>query len=104
MLIHNEWNSFYSNIEVEHLAISGSNHTPMLVRCSDSNQNFIRYFKFLKFWADHLGFFEMVQQAWEVNFDGNSMWKLQQKLKLVAKQLSSWSKIHIGDVYTQVKE
>lgn len=35
---------------------------------------------------------------------GNPMWRLQQKLKLLSKALSHWSKEVVGDVFRNISE
>lgn len=60
------------------------------------------YFKFLHFWVDQPGFFDLVQETWNTQFKGNIMWRLHQKLKLLSNKLSHWSKNVIGNVYQNV--
>ncbi|KAK6796465.1 hypothetical protein RDI58_004166 [Solanum bulbocastanum] len=45
------------------------------------------------------GFMEIVKETWDTNIDGNPMWVLQSKLKLLSRRLSLWSRERIGDVH-----
>ncbi|XP_075095058.1 uncharacterized protein LOC142173378 [Nicotiana tabacum] len=75
---------------VKHLARTSSDHRPLLIKCQKELQAGIKYFKFLDFWAE------------QQQFSGNPMWRLQQKLKLLSKELTRWSKDVVGNVYEQV--
>ncbi|XP_059301908.1 uncharacterized protein LOC132053826 [Lycium ferocissimum] len=104
VFINQEWTAKYPRTSVEHLASTGSDHTPMLVRCSNTDFQGMRYFKFLNFWTDQPQFKEIVQNSWQEDIQGNIMWKFQQKLKLLGKNLSKWSREQIGDIQKHVKE
>ncbi|XP_060202921.1 uncharacterized protein LOC132631356 [Lycium barbarum] len=41
---------------------------------------------------------------WDTEVYGNPMWRLQQKLKILSKELSKWSRNSIGDVLENVKK
>lgn len=47
MHINSEWSFMFPRSEVEHLTSTGSDHTPMIFKCTYPKQPFIRYFKFL---------------------------------------------------------
>ncbi|XP_059284932.1 uncharacterized protein LOC132038261 [Lycium ferocissimum] len=47
-------------------------------------------------------FYQMVEKTYNVRIFGNPMWILQQKLKILSKKLSQWSKDVIGNVYDEV--
>lgn len=64
----------------------------------------MKYFKFLDFWTDHEGFMQVVEDAWQILVEGNSMWKFHFKLKKVCKKLSYWSKHTIGNIFDKTKE
>ncbi|XP_019252901.1 PREDICTED: uncharacterized protein LOC109231716 [Nicotiana attenuata] len=87
---------------VRHLARTGSDHRPLLVKSYNSQHNGIKYFKFLDFWSDQPDFLQLVEEVWHTQITGNPMWKLQQKLKLLSRKLTHWSKEVIGNVFDQV--
>nr|XP_016444964.1 PREDICTED: uncharacterized protein LOC107770200 [Nicotiana tabacum] len=45
---------------------------------------------------------ELVQEVWDTQISGNAMWILLQKLKMLTKKLSEWSRNDIGNIYDQV--
>ncbi|XP_059316338.1 uncharacterized protein LOC132067197 [Lycium ferocissimum] len=76
VFFNNQWTDMFSRSDIEHLASTGSDHTPMLVKCSNSNFHGIKYFKFLQFWTEqpefknvskeHIGnVFDLVKE-WEI--------------------------------------
>ncbi|XP_075098066.1 uncharacterized protein LOC142175380 [Nicotiana tabacum] len=87
---------------VRHLPRTGSDHRPLLISCYNTIQNRIKYFRFLDFCAEQPSFMQLVEEVWKTRINGNSMWRLQQKLKLLSKRLSQWSKEDIGNIYDQV--
>nr|XP_009802923.1 PREDICTED: uncharacterized protein LOC104248369 [Nicotiana sylvestris]XP_016436485.1 PREDICTED: uncharacterized protein LOC107762629 [Nicotiana tabacum] len=86
---------------VRHLARTGSDHRPLLVK-SYNSQHGIKYFEFLDFWSDEPDFLQLVEEVWRTQITGNPMWKLQQKLKLLSRKLTYWSKEVIGNIFDQV--
>ncbi|XP_060181837.1 uncharacterized protein LOC132611422 [Lycium barbarum] len=82
----------------------GSDHRPMLLKCFNDNSVGIKYFKFLDFWIDQDDFKTLVAKEWQVEVDGNPMWRLQQKLKNLGRRLSKWSIEEIGDVNENADE
>lgn len=63
-----------------------------------SNLQHITYFRFLNLWVNQNGFIDIVKKVWKNNIQGNTMWRLQSKLKILSKHLSQWSRTNIGDV------
>lgn len=49
-------------------------------------------------------FLEIVTQAWNFEATGSHLWKFHMKLKNTCKQLSWWSKNHIGNIFDKNKE
>ncbi|XP_060183209.1 uncharacterized protein LOC132613179 [Lycium barbarum] len=82
MLVNDLFQSWFGQIEVDHLSRSGSDHTPLLLSCIDQTQTFIKTFKFLKFWTEHVDFPD--------------------KLKSVKSALSQWSEHTFGDIFKQL--
>ncbi|XP_019225765.1 PREDICTED: uncharacterized protein LOC109207323 [Nicotiana attenuata] len=78
---------------------SGSNHRPLLFKCHNNLSHNIKYFRFLNFWTKQAGFYELVSDIWNTHIQGNPMWKLQQKLKLLSRKLTQWSRDDIGNIY-----
>lgn len=68
----------------------------------DLNQNVQKPFKFLKFWIAHEKFKDIVKKNWDTEFSGNSFYKFNQKLKLIKKVITKWSKDNFGDIFQQL--
>lgn len=45
---------------------------------------------------------DVVQQVWDVNIIGNSVWIFQSKLKMLSTRLRQWSKNNIGKLHKKV--
>lgn len=76
ILINEEWVEEYQKSSVEHLAKTGSHHNLLLFRCSNDNDQFIRYFKFLNFWTQQPEYIPLIEETWSMEVRGNSMWIL----------------------------
>ncbi|XP_059284804.1 uncharacterized protein LOC132038098 [Lycium ferocissimum] len=101
MLVNDLFQSWFGQIEVDHLSRTGSDHAPLLLSCTDQTQTFIKTFKFLKFWTEHADFPDVVRQHWQ----GDSIdvfLAFKQKLKSVKTALSQWSKHTFGDIFKQL--
>ncbi|XP_059289204.1 uncharacterized protein LOC132042695 [Lycium ferocissimum] len=101
---NDSWLHKFQNSVVRHLSRTGSDHRPLLFKCYDDMNEGIKYFRFLNFWSDQPGFYDIVKKEWEIHIKGNPMWILQQKLKNLGRQLSIWSKEVIGDVFQKMVE
>ncbi|XP_060211803.1 uncharacterized protein LOC132639368 [Lycium barbarum] len=53
MLFNDLFQSWFGQIEVDHLSRTGSDHAPLFLSCTDQTQTFIKTFNFLKFWTEH---------------------------------------------------
>ncbi|XP_060187015.1 uncharacterized protein LOC132616547 [Lycium barbarum] len=93
IMINNQWAQNFQSIYVTHLVRTGSDHRPLLFKCHSNHLYFVSYFRFLNFWTEQKDFMDLVKQTWNTNIIGNLMWRLQQKLKILSKKLSDWSRI-----------
>ncbi|KAM3360473.1 putative protein isoform X2 [Capsicum galapagoense] len=104
VFINDEWAILFQTNIVRHLPRVGSDHRPLLVKCYDSSQCGIKYFKFLNFWVDQPSFRQLVEDTWNVHIARNAQWILQQKLKILNKKLSHWSRNVDGNVFDHVNK
>lgn len=63
ILINDGWMHKFQNVVVRHLARTGSDHKPLLLKCYSDQKESIRYFKFLNFWVEQLDFYDMVREV-----------------------------------------
>ncbi|OIT21155.1 putative ribonuclease h protein [Nicotiana attenuata] len=103
VLINEDWAKKFQINRVDHHAKSGSDHSLITFKFGNENQEAIKYFRFLNFWTKHSDYNSLVESTWNKEVQGNNQWILQQKLKVVARCLSKWSKESIRDVCTSVK-
>lgn len=96
VFINDKWANFFQNTTINHLARTGSDHRPLLMKCFNTNQNFIKYFRFLNIWTKQDGFLNIVKETWDTQITGNNMWRLQSKLKLLSRKLSQRSRNTVG--------
>lgn len=84
-----EW---FSDREVEHLARTGSNHTPLLIILNQRNWDHKKPFKFLQFQTKREALLDIMRINWHTDVELNYFYKLKHKLKHTKKVLSKWSK------------
>ncbi|XP_060210793.1 uncharacterized protein LOC132637772 [Lycium barbarum] len=89
-------------LEVEHLSRTGSEHAPLLVSCGDQVENFIKPFRFLKFWVEHDTFLDFIKQQWEAHLSDDVFLSFKLKMKKLKVALSTWSKATFGDIFKQL--
>ncbi|XP_059315814.1 uncharacterized protein LOC132066528 [Lycium ferocissimum] len=86
----------FGNIEVEHLARTGSDHAPLLCTYGDNLQNHFRPFKFVSFWM------ETVRQNWSTWEHEDAFINFKCKMKKLKRVLSKWSREVFGDIFKQL--
>ncbi|XP_060212131.1 uncharacterized protein LOC132639718 [Lycium barbarum] len=68
IMVNSQYREVFSQIEVEHLTRTGSDHSPMLLSCGEATINLKKPFRFLNFWTQHESFQEVVKQHWQTGF------------------------------------
>ncbi|KAL3363180.1 hypothetical protein AABB24_012466 [Solanum stoloniferum] len=90
--------NLFPTMKIKHLIKKGSDHSPLVLECSQNTEEIIKPFKFLNFWAKHSSFEKLVEEHWRLD----PFYMVQQKLKRVNYALRSWSKETYGDVFQQI--
>nr|XP_009618786.1 uncharacterized protein LOC104110923 [Nicotiana tomentosiformis] len=103
MVYNSEWFSLFGRTTVTHLASACSDHVPLLAQFCHIEETYVKYFKFLNFWTEHVNFLDVVKNTWEEECQGNPLWILHQKLKKTASRLSSWYREAYGDIHEESK-
>lgn len=101
-MVNEQWTQIFNINMVKHLARTTSDHRPLLLKSHNDHQIHSKYFRFLNFWTKQPEFLDVVQQVWSNTIEGNPMWILQSKLKLLSRRLSQWSMNNIGDIHEKV--
>ncbi|XP_060198361.1 uncharacterized protein LOC132627183 [Lycium barbarum] len=99
-----EWFEKYGFNTVTHLARACSDHVPLLIQFSVTEEPYVKYFRFLNFWTEHEQFLEVVKEVWDKECQGNPLWILHQKLKKTASRLNRWSRETFGNVHENPKK
>ncbi|XP_075104795.1 uncharacterized protein LOC107830035 [Nicotiana tabacum] len=80
----------FPGIEVQHLSKTGSDHSPMYLKCDIETTPIKKPFKFLNFWVKHATFKDVVKENWTADFSANPYILFNHKLKRLKKALSLW--------------
>ncbi|XP_075088118.1 uncharacterized protein LOC107829005 [Nicotiana tabacum] len=92
----------FKGIEVQHLSKTGSDHSPMYLKCDIETPPIKKPFKFLNFWVEHVTFKDVVKENWSANFSANPYILFNHKLKKLKKALSLWSTSTFGDILQKI--
>lgn len=102
ILINQEMQEKFNQMEVEHLARTGSDHAPMLLNCVDKITRHKKPFRFLKFWTEEPSFIDVVRQNWFPTGSLNPFVEFKANIKRVKTALTEWSKDTYGDIFKQL--
>ncbi|XP_060182462.1 uncharacterized protein LOC132612146 [Lycium barbarum] len=102
ILVNNQLQEWFGNLQMEHLSRTGSDHAPLLLTAGEQVQQFSKPFRFLKFWIDHESFLYTVEQHWSTDFVGDAFITLKLKMKKLKTTLSVWSKETFDDIFKQL--
>lgn len=64
---------------ISHLSSVGLDHCPLLMEMVGTNENNIKYLKFLNCWVDNEGFMDVVKSCWNREITGNPIWYFHHK-------------------------
>ncbi|XP_075092414.1 uncharacterized protein LOC142172648 [Nicotiana tabacum] len=92
----------FPGIEVQHLSKTGSDHSPMYLKCDIETPPIKKPFKFLNFWVEHATFKDVVKENWTADFSANPYIFFNHKLKKLKKAFSLWSKATFGDIFQKI--
>ncbi|XP_019263812.1 PREDICTED: uncharacterized protein LOC109241529 [Nicotiana attenuata] len=97
-----EFQQTFLGIEVQHLPKTGSDHSPLQLKCDIENPPVKKSFRFLNFWVEHETFKEVVKDNWKADFSANPFVLFNHKLKKIKKALSVWSRGTFGDIFQKI--
>ncbi|KAK4707386.1 hypothetical protein R3W88_033075 [Solanum pinnatisectum] len=103
-MVNDRWLQDIPHTNITHLPSVGSDHCPFLMEIQARPHDYIKYFRFLNYWADQPSFTDTVTRCWERPIEGQPIWIFHQKMKRLASTLSTWSKEQFGDIYAKVKD
>ncbi|XP_060211977.1 uncharacterized protein LOC132639556 [Lycium barbarum] len=97
-----EFQQLFPGLQITHLIKQGSDHSPLFIECKDQVPKVRKSFKFLKIWAKHETFMDIVKENWITEVEGNAFMKFNSKLKNMRKALSQWSRATFGDIFQRI--
>ncbi|WMV45632.1 hypothetical protein MTR67_039017 [Solanum verrucosum] len=101
-MVNDKWLELMPQTTITHLPSIGSDHCPLLMEMEARSKHRVKYFKFLHCWTENVNFLDIVKGCWQKKISGNPMWRLHQKMKLLASTLSTWSKKEYGNTFSSV--
>ncbi|XP_070025375.1 uncharacterized protein [Nicotiana sylvestris] len=101
-LANSQFQQTFPGIEVQHLAKTGSDHSPMYLKCDTETPPIKKPFKFLNFWVEHDTFKDVVRENWTADFSANPFTIHNHKLKKLKKALLLWSKATFGNIFQKI--
>ncbi|XP_070056630.1 uncharacterized protein [Nicotiana tomentosiformis] len=63
LLVNSEWEDIFPTSTVQHLARVSSDHCPLPIQCNKNDEEHHKYFRFLDFWIEQIGFNDIVKEA-----------------------------------------
>ncbi|KAI0504038.1 hypothetical protein KFK09_014985 [Dendrobium nobile] len=105
-LFNNDWLSFFSSTNVEHLSKTLSDHAPLLLTINVVNQRGTSAFRFFNMWLMHDSFKKVVENNWNAPvFPDNNisgMLRLWSKLTRLKQCLRYWNKFVFKNVFSNI--
>jgi hypothetical protein len=83
----------FSSIRVQHIAVASFDHHALLTTLTGPNNirpKRKRRFQFKEFWVQQEGCEDIIQEAWQADFGGSTMFNLWHKLKNCHMSLLRW--------------
>lgn len=65
IFFNNEWLAFFNITHVEHLSLTASDHSPIIITISMESSTGLVPFQFQNMWLKHDNFFNYVKENWE---------------------------------------
>ncbi|OMO55505.1 Transferase [Corchorus olitorius] len=92
------WLQTFENAELQNLAITVSDHSPMILNFDKKSKFRRRPYRFELMWTLHPECKEIIQQAWSIKMPGSAPFKLTRKIQHVREKLKKWNKLVFGDL------
>lgn len=94
MLVNEAWTTTFATTRVTHLPRICSDHGPLLMRCSltDEPRRGGSPFRFQNMWTRHQGFQHLVRESWSQETGATGLLSLEIKLKRLKATLKIWNR------------
>ncbi|KAK4410283.1 hypothetical protein Sango_0101300 [Sesamum angolense] len=104
VLYSQEWAELFNSTRVSHLPRRLSDHHPLLISATRTEDKVPSSFRFQHMWIMHPNFQEMIKQSWGALIHGYGMYRLQQKLYRLKDHLKQWNRDIFGNVFSLVDQ
>ncbi|KAL2253120.1 UNVERIFIED_CONTAM: hypothetical protein Sindi_0106700 [Sesamum indicum] len=104
VLYSQEWADLFNSTRVSHLPRRLSDHHPLLITATRTEDKVPSSFRFQHMWIMHHNFHDMVKQSWGAPIQGYGMYRLQQKLYRLKDHLKQWNKDTFGNIFSLVDQ
>lgn len=95
----------YPNSSCTTLTLFASDHSPIIVKLlTDSDVRQRLSFKFENLWLKENQCHDIVNYHWRHPLHGSPAFQMVSKLKGISHSLTSWNKIHFGNIPSKIKE
>jgi hypothetical protein len=101
-IANSHWVHLFPHYRVTHLPALISDHNPILLDSSPSDQSLSRPFRFEEFWTFDSSCNSVISRAWVKNFNGTSDVILLKKLKATKTALKFWNSHHFGNIQEKI--
>lgn len=103
-LVNDKRLTLFPATTVTHLDFVGLDHSPLHMEMHVRQETGKRYFKFPNCLVENDTFMPLIHRVWNMNVNGSAIRIYHQKLKVVTKALSLWSKEQYGGIFQKPKE
>ncbi|KAL0288495.1 UNVERIFIED_CONTAM: Retrovirus-related Pol polyprotein from type-2 retrotransposable element R2DM [Sesamum angustifolium] len=104
VLYSQEWAKLFNSTRVSHLPRRLSDHHPLLIYATRTEDKVPSSFRFQHMWIMHPNFQEMIKQSWGAPIHGYGMYRLQQNLYRLNDHLKQWNRDIFGNVFSLVDQ
>ncbi|XP_075657955.1 uncharacterized protein LOC142627937 [Castanea sativa] len=102
-LANNEWMLRFAESRVHLLSVTSSDHSPLWIRPKSLDLPcFAKPFRFEEMWLSNKGCIEVVEAVWSSQEGLDPSVRVVQKIEKCGKELTYWSKIHFGNVRSEL--
>ncbi|KAF7815029.1 reverse transcriptase [Senna tora] len=98
------WLRTFPYSSVETLPVAASDHAPIVVSTENSIKHSRRSFKFEAMWYKNPECSHIISSSWALHSQGSQAFKVVQKLKSTARNISSWNRLNYNNLSVRIKQ
>ncbi|XP_071914021.1 uncharacterized protein [Coffea arabica] len=103
-LCTHEWLEVFANVKRTHVENWASDHSILLLDTCPANRRRKRRFYFDKRWVQHEEAHQLINEAWNVTYEGSRMYKVTKSITSCRVRLLKWHNSKIGNVKKKIAE